>query len=202
MKNPATLAWIALALVLPGAAAADKCTYAIDDVADDSGARLRLTKTHALQDPINPNYPFAVIAAGRISHANSGEHQRYLRITFTWPEFVMTEKDAVNVANITDIEDGAPLTITFVDGSTITLIAKEGGRGKSRIDRPGELFNTTDRFRVSTIVGATYWVDEQTETALMAQPVTHIRTPTTQGTYEARVQPAQASRVPFVLGCV
>ena len=196
---------ITLSTIEHAEAAEETCENSLQHMTDPgSGKTLSITKPYFLQAPVDLNASHSSLSAARLRSQNPPSDIRYLRVNLVLVEFVETEEKAKSRVNQIKIPGAMSLVLLLADGSAMTLTSRgqDVANSPSRIDRPSELGNSTDLFRVSHAVGGMYWLDDDQVAILLEQPVTMFQITTTQGDFSVDIHPSRTDRIQFALGCL
>jgi hypothetical protein len=144
----------------------------------------------------------ANVQATRLTSPRLNGSRTYLRFIFLLANYYKSEKEALGHSTPEGVRADQPLVITLETGDTVELFAWRNGRSTLMFDQPGERFNASDQYRITTMTGGQYWLDEEITAKLQSQPAVSLYFTTESGSHLIKIDPKAADRIQFVLGCV
>jgi hypothetical protein len=200
MRLPVRGAWTLGLLALRSLAWAETCEFADAPPPDPlDPTELLMTKDYQLGPHSKDS---ADVLAARLTGPRFNGSRRYLRFNFLLADYYPNEKQALEHSVPEGIVADQPLIITLANGDVVELFAWRNGRSRIMFHQPGELWNTSDQLRITTMTGGQYWLDEDAIADLKGQPAVSLAFTTESGSHLIEIDPRAADRIQFVLGCV
>lgn len=200
MFFPARGAWLAGLLFLHSVGSAEACEYADPPPPDpEDPTELVQTKIHRL-GPLSQDS--ASVMAARLTGPRFDGSKRYLHFIVRLADYFESEEEALGHSTSERILAGLPLRITLANGDTVELFARSDGRSQLIFNQPGEYYNSSDQYRITTMILGQYWLDKESIAELKSQPAVSLELTTESGRHLIKIDPKAADRIRFVVGCV
>lgn len=197
--KPLLAAAAILILAAAPAAHAKKCKYEENGIDDFTGEKLLSTKWKLFHTAVD------VTGFAEVAGITKGD-SNFLDLRIRTAEILAYDLDGDELRNRFVVPEGARLLILLADDTVVELAAHKKVTGVSRSSSSNSQLTESSeleiRYKIKTSAVIRYPLNDDSYTALIGQPATHVRLSTISGDHDFKVHKKLTNEIQKALLCL